>query len=105
VSTGEVAEQEMLVNTPAAKKWSAILDEAETADLSMREFARSRGLNPNTLAWWRWRLKRSTPRQSAFLPVLVTPSNPLELRVGGAVIQVDGDTDLALLKSVVRALA
>ena len=102
MSTREVAEQEMLVNTPAAEKWSAILDEAETADLSMREFARSRGLNPNTLAW-RWRLKRSTPRQSAFLPVLIVLSNPLELHVGGAVIQVDGDTDLALLKSVVQA--
>lgn len=93
------------MNTPAAKKWSVILDEAEATDLSMREFARSRGLNPSTLAWWKWRLKRSTPRPSAFLPVLVASPNPLELHVGGAVIQVDGDTDLVLLKSVVQALA
>jgi hypothetical protein len=97
----------VLVDTPAAKKWSAILDDAESAALPMREFARSRGLNPNTLAWWKWRLKQSPsppPERPRFVPILVASRPQLEVRVGAACIDVDDETDLALLKRVIQAL-
>ncbi len=94
------------MDTPAAKKRSAILDDAESAAVPLREFARSRDLNPNTLAWWKWKLKRSQARErSAFMPVVVASRPHLELRVGAATIPVHGDTDLALLSRVVQALA
>lgn len=72
----------------------------------MREFARSRGLNPNTLAWWKWRLNRSPTRpRPHFLPVVVATSALLELRVGPATVFVDDETDMGLLKRVILALA
>ncbi|RME24431.1 MAG: hypothetical protein D6798_11245, partial [Deltaproteobacteria bacterium] len=46
--------------TSAARRWSAIIDAVEASGLSQREFARRRGVNPSTLAWWRWRLGRTT---------------------------------------------
>lgn len=95
------------MDTPAAKKWSAVLDDAEAAELPMREFARSRGLNPNTLAWWKWRLKQRPVRRqpSTFVPVLVASRSQVEVQIGAALLVVDEETDLALLKRVVEALA
>ncbi len=94
------------MHTPAARKWTAILADAERVGLPMREFARSRGLNPSTMAWWKWRLKRESGGSlSGFIPVVVTSSPVVELRIGAMTVAVDDDTDLSLLRRVIEALS
>ena len=90
----------------AAARWSGILEEASASELSMREFARSRGLNPNTLAWWKWRLGREE-RATGFVEVVVEDREPSSLcvEVGSARVYVDKHSDLQLLRQVVEALA
>lgn len=92
------------MQTPAARRWSAILARAEQSELSMREFAREHGLNPNTMAWWKWRLGQQS-QEPAFLEVVVVESTPLRVCIGSAFVEVDRDTDLDLLRRVVEALA
>lgn len=103
--------------TPAAVRWSRLIDEHEASGLSVREFARSRHLNPGTLSWWRWRLRRTAPRQneSHFIE-LVAQREPCELRDHGyepvslvldslgVRVEVDRMTDLRLLRQVLEAL-
>ncbi len=93
------------METPAARRWATVLLEAEESELSLRAFARSRGLNPQTLAWRKWRLSRASKEESAFVEALVRPTSELRVRVGEAVIEVEPDTDLALLARVVGALS
>ena len=94
------------MDTPAARRWSLILDEQEESGLSLSDFARSRGVRPQTLGWWRWRLKDSrAQRMTTFVPVVVEDHADIDVRVGGANIRVDDRTDLRLLKRVVEALA
>jgi len=95
------------METPAARRWSTVLSEAEESELSLRAFARSRGLNPQTLAWWRWRLSQTSEEEeeSGFVEAIVQPATELRVRVGEAVIEVEPDTDLALLARVVGALS
>src|SRR5262245_25994137 len=42
----------------SAKEWSRLLDELERSGESPTAFARVRGIRPDTLKWWRWRLGR-----------------------------------------------
>ena len=93
------------METPAARRWSTVLSEAEESELSLRAFARSRGLNPQTLAWWRWRLSQASEEESGFVEAIVQPATELRVRVGEAVIEVEPNTDLALLARVVGALS
>ena len=90
------------MRTVTAQKWASVLAEAEASDLTMRAFARARGVNPKTLAWWKWKLRREA-HGGPFLEVVT--GGPLVVVVGGARVEVDGDTDLALLRRVVGALA
>lgn len=91
----------------AAKRWSGILVEAQHSGLSMRAFARSRGLNPNTLAWWKWKLDQvpMATRSASFVEIGLAEASPLRVRVGEAIVDVDEGTDLGLLRRVVEALA
>ncbi len=93
------------MRTPAARKWSSVLTQVEASDLSLREFARSRGINPNTLAWWKWRLGQDDVVESGFIEVVVAEPEPLRVQIGGAQIQVGPDTDLRLLRRVVEVLS
>ena len=93
--------------TPAARKWSGILDDLEDSELGVRAFARARGLNPNTLAWWRWKLANTSsarPGGRAFVEV-VPASASVRIEVRGGVVHVDQDSDLGLLRRVLEALA
>lgn len=94
------------MQSPASKRWSAILDEAARSELSMRNFAHAHGLNPNTLAWWKWKLARDEAPSSPFLEVaLSVPSPALRVHVGGAHIDVHDEVNLELLRQVVEVLA
>ncbi len=101
----------------AAQRWSAVLARAQHSELSLREFARREGYNPNTLAWWRWNLRRqkreSDPAPRLAEVVLVEDEEPpptndndgLRVRVGQAEILVHSNDDLELLRRVVEVLA
>ena len=108
--------------TPAARRWSAILDDYESSGLSQRAFAKERGINPSTLAAWRSKLGRSSTSRTdraAFTELVVeesrtapevegpeSSSSPVVIRLVDrpAEVVVQDDTDLALLRRVVDAL-
>lgn len=95
----------------AAVRWTRVLQEAEASELTQAAFARSNGINPGTLAWWKWRLRQapvSTPSaQADFVEVVVSPPTPsLRVQVGDRPVHalVNHDTDMTLLRQVVEAL-
>jgi len=93
------------MNTLAAQRWRPIVEQARRSSLSIRAFARENGINPNTLAWWNWRLGKEAP-EPAFLEVVVAPreARPLRMHIGPVEVEVDADTDLGLLRRLVEAL-
>ncbi len=93
------------MRTPAARRWSSVLAQAEASELSQRDFARSRGINPSTLAWWKWKLGQDEFEESGFLEVVVADDPTLWVQIGAAQIQVDSGTDVELLRRVVEALS
>lgn len=107
--------------TPAAARWSEIIDRQEASGQTLREFAEANGLNRNTLAWWRWELGRTrtrrptgpNPSRSAgrrFIELVVSEPEPelvpVEIAFVGfaARLLVDDRTDLALVRRVLEAL-
>ncbi len=98
--------------SPAAVRWSRIVDRSYHTSMPLREFARREGVNPNTLAWWRWRLRRETTEQG-FAEVVVVDDEREEARCGGGLVvhvgaarvEVDGSSDLQLLRAVVEVLS
>ena len=78
--------------TPAAIRWSRLSAEYEASGMSLRRFAAMRGVNPNTLAWWRSKLRRdaaaerSSPREGTsvrFAEVVVEAPEPQAVPAGG----------------------
>jgi transposase-like protein len=94
------------MHTPAARRWEPIVRHARRSGVSIRAYAREHGINENTLAWWHWRLGDDL-REPTFVEVTVAPEPPrsLRIRVGLARVEVNADTDLALLRRVVEALS
>ena len=50
------------------KQWKQIVREHDRSGLSTAQFARRRGLNANTLQYWRWKLGRGGPKRPARHP-------------------------------------
>ena len=106
----------MVQQTPAAQRWTAIIDEQEASGQTIRAFAADRGLNISTLSWWRCHLGRSRTRKSSKRDPSVTfdevaiaddtnrGTMVLAFDRLGAHVVVDRDTDLALLRDVLDAL-
>jgi transposase-like protein len=94
------------MSTPAALRWEPIVRRARESGLSMRAYARQHGINERTLTWWNWRLGEELTA-SEFVEVEVAePSGPLlRLQLGPVQVDVDDQTDLALLRRVVEALS
>ena len=98
----------------AAARWSRLVHRSHRSPLTVREFARREGVNPRTLAWYRWKLRgeRGAARQ-AFAEVVVEPPRSAEawaagglaVHIGTARVDIDGSTDLQLLRAVVEVLA
>lgn len=101
--------------SPAAARWAHIVDRSHRSPLTLREFARREGVNPRTLAWWRWKLKGRPEGDLRFVELEVVRPEPqsddlhacggLVVQVGGAQIEVHASSDLQLLRAVVGALA
>jgi transposase-like protein len=95
----------------AARRWAEIVAKHEASGESIRAFADARGLNPSTLSWWRWELRRNRRAQGAFMELMVADDDPdggsevvLELTAYGARANVGPTTDLTLLRRVLGAL-
>ena len=94
----------------AARRWAALIDQSERSGLTNREFAESVGVNVNTFTWWKWRLggRRRTAVSAQFIEVVEEETfdfEPVFVRVNETVsIEVNDRTDLELLRSVVDAL-
>ena len=102
-------------DTPAARRWRRLVEEHAASGLSSKAFAAKKNVNPRTLAWWRSRLKR-LDRDAKQLPVpppvfaevIVAKPEPtvvLALDRLDAHVVVDAETDLALLRRVLEAVA
>ena len=99
---------------PRAAEWSKIIDQHDASGLTAKKFAMKNGLNPGTLASWRWKLGRTRPKKrktatNQFAEIAVVDSNPdgtvvVAVEELGAHIVVDEHTDLRLLKRVLEAL-
>lgn len=70
--------------SPAALRWATIIESQERSGQTVRQFARDQGLNPNTLAWWRSRLKRpDAVGQPGFMEFSVVASPAVAGRPSG----------------------
>lgn len=75
--------------------WRGAIERCDKSGLTVREFCRKQGINPSTLSWWRWELRRRAakpqggkskgpvPGSRRFLPVEVVgiphaPQSPCE---------------------------
>lgn len=100
-------------------EWQALLREQKKSGLGIAAFARSRGLRPQTLSWWLWKLgpqnkkphtkrRRARTEQVRMLPVsVVTAPRPLarvELTFGGLSVHFDSDLEPSYLAALVRNL-
>lgn len=106
-----------MAQTPAAARWSALIEQHEASGLTIKAFAEQKGVNPSTLAWWRSRLGRVQGGQATgrFVELRVAEQASLERRTDdptvvltldsfAAHVVIDRETDLDLLKQVLRAL-
>jgi len=101
--------------SPAVARWSQIVARSHHTALTLREFAHQEGVNPNTLAWWRWKLRdEERPSMGCFAEVVVVDPDGdephrghggLVVQVGAARVEVDVSSDLELLRAVVEVLA
>lgn len=103
-------------HTPASLRWGALVEAHARSGLTTRAFADREDVNPRTLAWWRWRLRRANPTTAAAVVTTafteVTVEAPVTRRSVVLAfdalpvhVVVDPHTDLALLRQLVRALA
>ena len=96
--------------TTTARRWAALIDQAERSGLTDRAFAEQAGVNPGTFGWWKWHLstaRKTTTVTACFVEVVQeeVPSAPIRLQLDdGLYIEVDDTTDLELLRRVVDAL-
>ena len=102
---------------PAAARWSEFIERQEASGVTLGEFARANGLNRNTLAWWRWKLRRGRARPSpkgphcalqsfVELAVVEPAAEPVSIVLDGlpARVVIHRHTDLALVRRVLEAL-
>ena len=101
-------------DTPAARRWRALVEEHAASGLTNKAFAAKKDINPRTLIWWRTQLKKADAKRqlpvpkAVFTEVAVSGRDStvvLTLDDFGAHFVVDQQTDLALLRRVLEAVA
>ena len=105
-----------MAESSKAQQWAKRIAEFEVSGLSRRAWCRRRGLNPNTLDYWRSRLRRANPaatgtRASATLvPIVVAgsgaaaPSIEIAL-VDGTRVRATCAVEAAWLSALVRGIS
>jgi transposase-like protein len=81
-------------------EWERLVREQERSGLSVRKFAATHGVNRQTLAWWRWRIRSDgqaeTPCEpTRFVPVVL--ERPFETEPESVV---EGQVEAALPNGV-----
>src|SRR5207245_5723410 len=98
-------------------EWESLVTELERSGQSIAQFCARRGLEPRTVQWWRWKLRRAgsmiaTPAASIRLvPVDVIESAgtadggaPIEIACGDFALRVAVGTEPAYVASLLAAL-
>lgn len=92
-------------------EWAELVAEFEAGSVTLDAFAAMHGLNRNTLAWWRSRLRTDlAPTTGDFVPVVVDGVAPCRLSVdaelpNGVVLRFRDRLDPAQLRTLVATLA
>jgi hypothetical protein len=102
---------ELMSKRPSAtvQRWRRLIELQAQSGLSVRAFASERGVNANTLAWWKSRLG-AVASTAAFFPVQVIEPPRGEVGVieialpNGRLLRVMGDVDVAALRRVLAAV-
>jgi transposase len=102
--------------TATQAKWVERVRGWKTSGLSATDYARGRGFAAATLAWWSSRIRvaglcgevatstSSSQVRMARVVRAAAPSSSINVRVGGANLEVRAGFDPALLREVVEAL-
>ena len=92
-------------------EWAELVAEFEAGGAALGTFAAARGLNRNTLAWWRSRLRNEAPGSvTGFVPVVVDGGAHGGVSVdaelpNGVVLRFRDRLDATQLRALVTALA
>jgi hypothetical protein len=98
-------------------EWAKLVREWKVSGLTAREFSKRKGLNPQTLSWWKWRLGAEVssrkpavpkpPKRAALVPVQVvavdsrvSAETPVEVVLGEVVVRVRRGFDAGTLARV-----
>jgi transposase-like protein len=86
-------------------EWTELVRALEGSGLSVGRFAAERGLAPNTLAWWRSRLRdqAGTPRAIELVPVRREGPGSAEVVFAGVTVVLH-DAAIPEIAALVRAL-
>lgn len=97
-------------------EWESLIAELEESGLSVARFSARRGLEPRTVQWWRWKLRRCESKAARssdsvrLVPVDVIGSAsadrgaPIEIVVGAFSLRVAVGTELEYVTALVAAL-
>ncbi len=97
-----------------ASVWKKRVEGLEASGQSCRDYARRIGVNANTLAGWRWKLRRRGPPAPAekasardFVDVtkqVAAATGVIEVELGDVVVRVRGEVDGEMLARVLGAV-
>ena len=100
-------------------EWESLITEMEVSGQGIVRFSAGRGLEPRTLQWWRWKLRRAEPVVGnakalvRVIPVDVIESAaaadvgvgvPVEISFGDLVVRIAVGTEPAYVAALVEAL-
>jgi transposase len=90
--------------------WADRLARFPDSGLSVAAFCAAEGVSPNSFFYWKRQLLVTPPRASegepSFLPIRVRAAAPVEVALpNGAVVRITQGCDLALVRSLIDALA
>lgn len=104
----------------ASSVWRERVEEWARSGLTCKEYAAKIGVNPHTLAGWRWKLRRQTAATASTrtrAPVadlvdvteqvaaaLAKEVGVIEVELGGALVRVRGEVDAEMLVRLLSAL-
>ena len=99
-------------NTRVAReeRWRRLLSLQSASGLSLREFARRRGLSANTLGYWKYRRRIATAGSAPRIVPVTLIDEPnvgggeLTIEVGDAVLRIPPDFDVERVARVVSLL-
>lgn len=100
--------------TANQQRWQSIIEDWQQSGLTQSLYCRQHGINVNRFYSWKNQLKKKlNPSQAedkgVFLPVILEPAEPdtislLRVRVRGVEIEINHQTDPALLQKAVQWL-